>query len=111
MVGPVPGLDPVAQRLGSHSPATGAGARSREGAEANHGAKRSYPTISTEETFPESGSIPDDRILKSAEFRFLVYKEYLIFYQYDKKENAVYLLAFFNAKRDYTRVMRRFVRK
>ena len=48
MVGPVPGLDPVAQRLGSHSPATGAGARSREGAEANHGAKRSYPTISTD---------------------------------------------------------------
>ena len=63
------------------------------------------------ESFPESGSIPDDRILKSAGFRFLVCKEYLIFYQYDKKENAVYLLAFFNAKRDYTRVMRRFVRK
>jgi plasmid stabilization system protein ParE len=63
------------------------------------------------ETFPESGAVPDDRILKSAGHRFLVYKEYLIFYQYVKKENAVYLLAFFNAKRDYTRVMRRFIRK
>lgn len=63
------------------------------------------------ESFPESGLIPDDRILKSAGFRFLVCKEYLFFYQYDQKENAVYLLAFFNAKRDYTGVIRRFVRK
>ena len=62
------------------------------------------------ESFFESGAIPNDRILKSAGYRFLVHKEYLIFYQYDKKENAAYLQAFFNAKRDYTRVMRRFVR-
>ena len=31
--------------MGSNPPTTGAGARSRQGAEANHGAKRSYPTI------------------------------------------------------------------
>ena len=61
------------------------------------------------ETFPESGAIPNDRILKSAGYRFLVHKEYLIFYQYDRRENTVYLQAFFNAKRDYTRFMRRFV--
>ena len=51
-----PNANPVAQRLGSHSPATGAGTRSREGAEANHGAKRSYPTISTDMKRGAAGS-------------------------------------------------------
>ena len=34
------------------------------------------------ESFPESGAIPDDRIMKNFDYRFLVHKEYLIFYHY-----------------------------
>lgn len=61
------------------------------------------------EQFPESGSHPKDRVLISSGYRFLVHKNYLIFYLYEKEENAVYIMAFFNAKRDYMRVMKRFL--
>ena len=63
------------------------------------------------ETFPESGAIPDDRIMKNFGYRFLVHKEYLIFYHYIPKDSTSYILAIFNAKRDYTRVLRKFVKK
>ena len=63
------------------------------------------------ETFPESGAIPDDRIMKNFDYRFLVHKEYLIFYHYIPKDNTSYILAIFNAKRDYSRVMRKFIKK
>ena len=63
------------------------------------------------ETFPESGAIPDDRIIKNFDYRFLVHKEYLIFYHYIPKDNTSYILAIFNAKRDYSRVMRKFIKK
>ena len=63
------------------------------------------------ETFPESGAIPDDRIMKNFDYRFLVHKEYLIFYHYIPKDNTSYILAVFNAKRDYSRVMRKFIKK
>ena len=61
------------------------------------------------EQFPESGAIPKDRILLSAGHRFLVHKEYLVFYNYAKDENTAYILAVFNAKRDYMRVMKKFL--
>ena len=61
------------------------------------------------ETFPESGAIPRDRVLKSAEFRFLVYKDYLIFYTVDKENAAVNIVAVFNGKNDYMRIMRRYL--
>lgn len=61
------------------------------------------------EEFPESGSIPRDRVLKSNGYRFLVHKDYLIFYSYNKSENTAYILAVFNSKRDYFRVMKKFV--
>ena len=63
------------------------------------------------EAFPESGAIPDDRIMKNSGYRFLVHKDYLIFYYYMPKESTSYILAIFNAKRDYSRVMRRFIKK
>lgn len=62
------------------------------------------------ETFPESGAIPDDRILKNLGYRFLVHKDYLIFYHYTPEDNTSYILSIFNSKRDYSRVMRRFVK-
>ncbi len=59
--------------------------------------------------FPECGSIPADRTLMSNGYRFLVYKSYLIFYLYKKDENTAYIMAVFNAKRDYVRVMKKFL--
>ena len=59
--------------------------------------------------FSESGSIPRDRVLKSNGFRFLTCKDYLIFYLYEKEANTVYIMAVFNGKRDYMRVMKKFL--
>ena len=59
--------------------------------------------------FPESGALPRDRVLRSIGFRFLVYKDYLLFYKYEKAEERVYVVAVFNGKRDYMRVMKRFL--
>lgn len=61
------------------------------------------------EQFPESGSIPRDRVLKSNGYRFLVHKDYLLFYLYEKAENTVYVMAVFNGKRDYMRVTKKFL--
>lgn len=59
------------------------------------------------EQFPESGVIPADRVLKSSGYRFLVHKNYLLFYLYEKEANTVYVMAIFNGKRDYLRVMKK----
>lgn len=61
------------------------------------------------EQFPESGSIPKDRVLKSQDYRFVTHQDYLLFYLYEKAENKVYILAVFNGKRDYMRVMKKFL--
>ena len=61
------------------------------------------------ELFPESGAIPRDRVLKSNGYRFLSRKDYLLFYQYDKERNIVYVMAIFNGKRDYMRVMKKYL--
>ena len=61
------------------------------------------------EQFPESGALPRDRVLKSNGYRFLVHKDYLLFYQYEKDENKAYVMAIFNGKRDYMRVMKKFL--
>lgn len=63
------------------------------------------------EDFPESGSLPSDRVMISSGYRFLVHKDYLIFYRFDHDENTSYILAVFNAKRDYTKVMQKFIQK
>ena len=59
--------------------------------------------------FPGSGALPRDRVLRSIGFRFLVYKDYLLFYKYEKADERVYVVAVFNGKRDYMRVMKRFL--
>lgn len=59
--------------------------------------------------FPFSGAIPKDRILRSLDFRYLAHKDYLIFYSIDESNKAVNVLAFFNARMDYIRVMRSFI--
>ena len=61
------------------------------------------------EDFPQSGAVPRDRVLKSNGYRYLVHDDYLIFYHYDEEKNVVYILSIFNSKRDYMRVMRKFI--
>jgi len=61
------------------------------------------------ETFPSAGAIPKDRVLKSMGYRFTSHKDYLIFYQINEEEKQVDIMAIFNAKRDYMRVMRKFI--
>lgn len=61
------------------------------------------------EQFPECGAIPKDRILKSEGYRFLSHKDYLLFYRFEREENTVYLSAVFNGKRDYLRVMKKYL--
>ena len=53
--------------------------------------------------------MPRDRILKSAGYRFLVYKDYLTFYTVDKEKALVHILTVFNGKKDYMRVMGRYL--
>lgn len=59
--------------------------------------------------FPNSGAFPKDRILKSSGYRFLTHKEYLICYTIDEENKNVYVNAFFNAKKDYLRVLNKLV--
>ena len=61
------------------------------------------------EQFPESGAIPRDRLLKSNGYRFLAYKDYLLFYLYEKEEQTAYVMAVFNGKQDYMRVMKKYL--
>ena len=61
------------------------------------------------DSFPYAGAFPKDRVLKSMGYRFVVYKEYLIFYLVDEKEKHVNVMAIFNSKKDYMRVMKKFI--
>lgn len=59
--------------------------------------------------FPNGGAFPKDHILKSLGYRFAVHKEYLIFYRVDEEKRLVNIMAIFNAKKDYMRVMKKFI--
>ena len=61
------------------------------------------------EDYPQMGATPKDRVLLSSEYRFLVHKEYLIFYTADEVCKKVYVHAIFNGKRDYTRVLKKII--
>jgi len=60
-------------------------------------------------SLPDRGAFPNDRILRSAGYRYIVYEEYLIFYLIDSERHIVNIMSIFNAKRDYFRVMRKYV--
>lgn len=55
--------------------------------------------------FPNIGAFPKDRVLLSAGYRYLVCGEYLTFYTIDENVKKIYILAVFNSKEDYTRVL------
>ena len=59
--------------------------------------------------FPQAGALSKDHVLRNLEYRFISHKEYLFFYSVDEKEQAVNVLAIFNARKDYLRVMNRLI--
>ena len=61
------------------------------------------------DTFPNAGAIPKDRVIRSEGHRFTVHKEYLIFYLVDEEKKQVNVMAIFNAKKDYMRVMKKYI--
>ena len=61
------------------------------------------------ENFPSIGSFPRDHILKSLGYQFTVHKDYLIFYLTKEESKTVNIMAIFNAKKDYMRVMKKFI--
>lgn len=61
------------------------------------------------EDFPFSGAVPKDRFIVSMGYRFLVYKDYLIFYTVNELNAKVYVHTVFNGKKDYTRVMKKLI--
>lgn len=58
--------------------------------------------------FPYSGSLPQDDELRTRGYRFLIYEDYLTFYTVNDRTKTIHIVAVFNAKEDYTRVMRNF---
>ena len=61
------------------------------------------------DTVPTAGAIPKDRVIRSEGYRFTVHKEYLIFYLVDEEKKQVNVMAIFNAKKDYMRVMKKYI--
>ena len=59
----------------------------------------------TLQSYPKRGILPKDRILLSLGYRYIVHKDYVIFYEIYESNYVVSVLAVFNAKRDYIRVM------
>lgn len=64
-------------------------------------------TISVLELFPTSGALPNDRVLISMGYRFLIYDNYLIFYIYKEIEKTSYILSIINAKQDYKTIIKK----
>lgn len=59
--------------------------------------------------YPNRGANPEDRVLASMGYKFILHKEYLIFYTVDDFDCTVYIQAVFNAKKDYTKFFKKFV--
>ena len=53
---------------------------------------------------PNSGTNPKDRILLSLGYKYLIHKDYLIFYNIHVDVKKIYIDAFFNGKMDYVKV-------
>ena len=55
--------------------------------------------------FPNACAVPSDYVLRCMGYRFVVYKDYLIFYLVDESESTVNITAIFNSRMDYIRIM------
>ena len=61
------------------------------------------------ETLPNGGALPKDRVLLSTGYRYISHKNYIIFYLVDETEKTLRIMAIFNEKKDYMRVMRKYI--
>ena len=52
---------------------------------------------------------PKDHVLRSSGYRFITHKDYLICYTIEEETKNVYVNAFFNAKKDYFRVLNKLI--
>lgn len=59
------------------------------------------------QNFPQSGMFPKDNVLRSAGYRYLICKNYLLCYTVDEQNEMVYVQAVFNAARDYSSVLKK----
>ena len=59
------------------------------------------------ELFPNVGSLSKDHILKTRGFRFVSYKNYLIYYLVDEEDKKVHVVSIFSSKRDRMYVIKR----
>jgi len=55
---------------------------------------------------PDSGALPKDRFLLTVGYRYLLHKDYMIFYSTDAAAQTVFILAVFRAGRDYPLIMK-----
>lgn len=61
------------------------------------------------EDFPLSGAIPNDRVMMSSDYRFLIHNDYLTFYRIEEETKTVYVFAVFNGRLDYTRALNKYL--
>lgn len=57
-------------------------------------------------SFPQIGALPKDHVLRALGYRFVPYREYLIFYEINEDAKTVSVFAIFNSKKDYWRMLR-----
>lgn len=59
------------------------------------------------QNFSQSGMFPKDNVLRSADYRYLICKNYLLCYMVDEPAKTVFVQAVFNAARDYPAVLKK----
>lgn len=61
------------------------------------------------EEYPKIGSIPNDYIIKNLDYRYIVFKEYIIFYTVDDRKQQIFILAIINSKRNYSKLLNKYL--
>lgn len=56
--------------------------------------------------FPECSSVVDDPVLKEWGIRFILIKNYMVFYKIDEAAGIVYIVRFLYQKRDWAAILR-----
>ena len=72
--------------------------------------KRLRASVEHLKEFPFSGALPQDRLLLSVGYRYTVFEDYLTFYKADENLKTVTIFAVLNAKLDYKRFMKKYLK-
>lgn len=60
--------------------------------------------------YPLSGFLLSDVALRNTGYRFFVHREYIALYTVHEEQKTVYMHSVFNAKKDYTRIVKKLIR-